>query len=815
MSEPKRSRKDAPTGLRHRMTSLRQPTAVTTRQAASPERFSSSTHPPAEQPATESLPRKETPAHDCRKTQRSPVTVGMHPWLTRFVSSLSFGAIVSKMMPPVHHLPAHPVAILIGLAAGWQWCGMRRVLACTLDPLPATSTMLGAIALLAAALGPWLPERVVLSVDHVLKRRRRVGIESVTAETSTFWILRAIRQRDEALLWLTLSLMASVAAVLGLATLAASGPVAQLYCYLLDRFFWSNLTLTAMEWLGSALLLGPVWLVNGLVAAALVPVVRARNPERCRSPGVLAGVLIGVGLAWICHEYWSDRGLSGHQEALLGILPMFILAACAARLSQLADRKACSIQQLVTDAPEVSAGAEGLIWFSLVIWGIGSVLVSAGWLGCQSIIQSAQQCENHRLSWYLLVLGVGVAVASFHARHRRQSASGCGMALWAAGLGSGVAATLISFWPSAPASSILQLLAIAVPVGYALHYAERAWLARIGSEILGIAQLSSALLAGSAIGLIVGYWWALPRLGPMGMITAGSLLMLAFGGIMQIYEQNRPIRTQRQRLALIFASLAGAILLFPSDARRWAKWENQRSAITSFTVPQTALTDGVAETYRTCLIGVTPSQATSWLDPKKGYADVFPLANTLPQSSDNPVFNGRSRIRSTSAFRALRMSRQSYGLIYQWSSPPGNIDRAAQFSAEWFARLAKRTVTGGQVVIDLPLARTTKEALMVIAATFRHVMGPSAAWRVAEPLKNPLFRLKATPGSGGSVLIGSHNRWSPISQLLDGSSQILRPHSIQRDEISRRLKADSTSDTSSLLDWLNQRRSHEVGTNPL
>ena len=120
-------------------------------------------------------------------------------------------------------LPVRPVAVLIGLAAGWQWSGMRTILASAIDPLPATTTMLGAIVLLTTAVGPWLPERIIHWIAHIIGRRSRQADMPVADGTGTFWMLRAIRDRDESLMWLVLALLASLAGAVSL-TMASFQP---------------------------------------------------------------------------------------------------------------------------------------------------------------------------------------------------------------------------------------------------------------------------------------------------------------------------------------------------------------------------------------------------------------------------------------------------------------------------------------------------------------------------------------------------------------------------------------------------------------
>ena len=463
-------------------------------------------------------------------------------------------------------LVLHPAAVLLGLAAGWQWSGMRMILGAILDPSPATVTMLGAIALLMAAVGPRVPGRMVLGFVRLFGRRWRIRGTAAPGDSTTFWMLQAVRNRDESLLWLSLAVLCSTAGAVTLLTILLRAPATQLYHYLLDHFFWTSLTLAMLEWVGITLLTGSVWLMNGLSVGALASAAAARTESRRSPPGIAAGLLLGLAIAWMLDDRWADRGMSGTQVLMLGVLPMFALSVIAVRLSQRAELRRLADAAPEADVPELSGRAEGWIWLSLVVWGLGSVLAGSGWLSCRWILASHHAGTWDELSGYLLVLGTGAALASFHAQRRKQSASGCGMALWVAGIGTGTAAMLTAYRPTGAAAGLLQIALLALPIGYALHYAERAWLARAGSETLGFTQMMTALLGGCAISLIAAHRWVQPALGPIGMMTAGALVMLAYGGLVQIYEEDRPTHIRRLRLGLVFASLAAAISSAPSGA---------------------------------------------------------------------------------------------------------------------------------------------------------------------------------------------------------------------------------------------------------
>ena len=708
----------------------------------------------------------------------------------------------------VSGLPAHPVAILLGLAVGWQWSGMQRVLAAVIDPLPTTATMVAAIALLTAALGPWLPERLVLGIARLIRRRSRRTADRAADDTGTFWMLRAVRERDESLMWLALAVLATGAGLVSLITLGMTRVVAApLYHHLLDRFFWTNLTLAALEWSGVALLIGLSWVIHGLMATLLAPVLASSSRSPRDPTGVVAGILLGLGMAWLIHEAWTNRGLSGRQEFLAGVLVMFLLAGVAAWLSQRMERLRRGPPEAEADPPELIAGAEGLIWLSLVVWGIAAVLVGAGWLACRPVGLVGASAIASGVGGYTLVTAIGMAAASFHTRRRKRSASGCGMAAWTAGVGAGVVATLTAHWPAGTAASVSVVLLIALPFGYALHYAERAWLARVGSETLGFAQLTSAIMGGLGIGLIAVRWWALPMLGSMGTMTAGALLMLATGGLMQIYENHRPARVRHLRLALVFASLAAAIVAFPSDVRRWSRWAHQHRAPTSTTLGLDWLaTRELPSARRICLIGLDPAPASRWLALGPARVDIMPLGIQVDRDAPPLPRIGRTRILHMSAFRTFRLQHLEYDLVYQRCNPRHRVGRFAEYSIEWLGRLSDRTLSGGQVIIDVPVGRLTPEAIAIIAATFRHAMPGPTCWTLIDRDGQPGIRLATNARSARTVKAGEDTPWAPVEWLLAGHPRA-RPHSIERDRITRALRSATAESATSTMEWLHHCRS--------
>jgi hypothetical protein len=695
-------------------------------------------------------------------------------------------------------LAAYASMLLLGLAIGWQCSASQRIFAAAIGPDPETTSMVVGVALLAAAVGPWLPGRVILGIARFIQRRGRRSREPDDDVIGSLLVLRATRERDRSLIWLSISVLACAAGVLSLLTLMLMRPVAGTYHYVLQHFFWTNATLSGLEWLGTTLLIGPSWVLHGLLITTLASAVGRERPVRQR-PGLIAAIVAGPGLALLLISKWRAETLSGAQEFMVGVLPLFIVAAMAARMSQRADKPPRTAPPVET-APELPGGAEGLIWVLLVVWGIATALAGTGWVTCRHIAARDWPSAHTQWGWYLLVLGLGTAVAWQHARHQTRSASGCGMAAWTAGLGAGAASVLASFYPGRPWSELLQLLLPGLTFGYALHYAELAWLARSGSETQGFAQLVSAVLAGLAVGVIAGRWWALEALGPVGMMTAGALIMMALGGIVQIYEEDRPARIRHQRLALVFSSLAAAIILFPAATRRWDRWEAARVAPPLPTDLTWLAAAELPSARRICLVGVDGDSSARWAGLGKARVDIIPNAWAGPVRGIRPRLPGRTRFLDASAFRALRLEHELYDLVYQQGPSSARTDGWAEYSIEWLSRLASLTMPDGEIVLDVTLKGMNRQAIATIIATLQHAASAPATWSLVSVAGQPTIRLK-TIHRASIPAAPADPTWATADAIVALASD-RRVHSIQHDRLTPLLRKSPPPSTDDLIRWL-------------
>ena len=697
----------------------------------------------------------------------------------------------------------YAAATLVGLAAGWQWLGTRATMSAVLDPSSATVTMVAAIALLAASVGPRVPAHLALRIALYLKRRAGRAV-TIPSEMDTIpWILPLDRQKDEPLLWLSLSVLSSIAGALALMVLPLAGLWAHIHGFMMERFFWTGFMLTGWEWAGAASVIGATWIANGLVTTALAPLASGRTDAPWDVPRIAVGVLAGLGLAWGT-DHWLGLYLSATQQLLLGVLPMFGLSIMAAVRSQRVQQRPLGTAEPQLSVPEITGRAEEWVWLSLVVWGAATLMAIAGWLNCQDTPNAASGSAGMgrgALGVCVLSIAAGVAVAAIHTRKRRKSASGCGMAMWAAGIGTGIATLLIGQAPGIP--PLLGCAVIGAPAGYALHYAERAWLARADSESHGFARMVTALPAGGAIGLIVAEYLVLPSLGPMGMIALGALLMLGLGGLVQIFEREPPTHTQYLRLALVFGSLSAAIIVFPISVQRWDSRpladEPRRLSILPSSPGQ------LLHTRRICLLGLGSRTTVEGLAGFDGQVDVLSLEPTGPRRS-NVADTTHIHFPAGSAFRVLRQDRRRYDLIYQRGPElRPSLSRAA-YTLEWFSMLAARTTAGGHVIVDIPVAGVDREAIRLISTTFERAAGAPTVWRIIRSEAPPILRLRARPGSPPFSPGEPEGEWSPAAVLLTGDPARYRPHSLTRDRLGRLLAPSTAESGDRVTAWLESLR---------
>lgn len=622
-----------------------------------------------------------------------------------------------------------------------------------LEPSHWATSTLGVVLLLCLAVGPHLPEWIAGPLRALGRSRDLLAA------------LVGVRPGQETDRARATSVFCGAAGILCVIQLALSGPYLRLHAYFLEHFFWTPLTLVLLNAIGLGLLLGAAWCVQGLIVVMLAS---GRgwgrpSPEPHWSPAGQA--IVGCALAWATASAWLDRGMSGHQLYLIGALPLFVMSVVCVGVRR-APLAAATQPADLSEAPDL-AGAD--VWVcvgSLLTWAMGAVFVMGGLAGSGPAGSSGwyRSC-----SWLLLGIGVGGLGRWRGALRPAAPLSDAGLWMWVCGLAC-AGALRIQPWGS---WNWFGLLVAGWMLGYVLHWLEQASLARLGRERLVCAQLTTTVSAGAAAGLAVAHWWALPLLGSAGLLILGVLTLLGTAGILQIYTQDRPSHVRHARLALVFATLGGAILIFPGEVRQAL----QRERTAAQEAPAAAMDAWLAES-------LARARSVCWLGPAR--------PEELRRRADGrvvflPTTGGGEGLRSPAAMNVLT-SRRRFDLLYQCWPQAG--ERFPQYSLEWFTRLVDAVGSDGRLVVDVPRAGLSAAALDVIAFTFLQACGGRAA---AAHLSGPggdWLRLTSPADLPHSTSGHSLPQWTTLDA---DAGQARAVHSLTRDQLTLRLDAGGSS----------------------
>lgn len=662
--------------------------------------------------------------------------------------------------------PVATASLLAGLAAGWQFRGIRTVLAIELDPLPATATMAAIVAILAVAAGMLLPENM-LALAEFLVRTPRSSINRRFRPAHS--VAAAQSEREDGLPWLSLALAAGLAGILTLGAVLVSPSLFEFHGLLLERFFWNNYSLAGLEWSVVILLLAAPCLVTGLLLVGLA----VAGEDRLGPHGLVAihaGFLVGMGCALGLggSGFWK---VAAEREAAVGTLPLFILAAGAVCMSHREERRSREPRRREQAAPESSLGSGFLFRTAPLVAALAAAVL------CIGLVRSQPERiagTDRVIATIFAFIAVGCTGAAIFWSRRRWSPA-FGPLVWACGVGGGAGAILTA-WTND--SSILRPLIpaiIALPFGHALYGTTRLWMLRATSRPIGYAHLTVMLLAGTAIGLTAGRWWALPHLGAMGTLAAGSLLLLAWGGLLDLHAEDQTPLATRFHLAVVFASLAAAIILFPAATRAWTRRDLARMAAhVQRDEPPEALVESLPDARTACIVGVSPSCLKNLPAGRTTTIEVLPLSFW-----QMPAVHGDARLNVVSmpAARALRLSRTRYQLIYQ-ALLPGADDPALYCSAEWLSCLNRRLAAGGTLILDLPLVMLPSQAVADVAATLAHVTGQPCDWKLAGgESAHVILRSRPAPTDTRAA---ADPHWQSIDALFALAQREPSVHSMRR-----------------------------------
>ncbi|HOJ73784.1 MAG TPA: hypothetical protein PLV57_16580 [Phycisphaerae bacterium] len=677
-------------------------------------------------------------------------------------------------------LPTAAAAVLVGLAAGGQFRGVQTLFAATIDPLPATAAMVTIVALLAVVAGMQVAKRAIGFIQRIYDR-------SLTARS------KLAPDASNLPPWLLTALISAAGGFLTLACVAASGPVLRLYHRLLDQFFWTNLTLAGLEWFMVATLLTGPCVVLGILVAAIEMTGDSSDSFPHRPLLLPAGLLTGVFLALLARAVlpWP---MSAEQQIVLGTLPLFVLAAGGVLVSHRPDGRNEPIESSEANSIAPTQPEGTLVQLAPFLWALSVTVVCAGWMSCRAspVAAGRHAAEVAQAALFGSIALVALASAGMI---RVGRARPDGTAVWLGGVGAGLAASLEVWLPRSFLPVFAQVAVLSIPFGYGLYAVSHRWCHRTNRIRFGGRRIHFCLLAGVAAGLAASHWWGLPRLGGMGTLAAGSMLLLALGGLLEL--QEAPSRSHLLRLGTVFGLLAAAIVLYPLYTRTWSRLEQRLT--TASTASGSVLSEALSEIRTACLVNVPPRIVESLPPGRAHHVEVLPLSRWRWWPA-RQLQAGRVHVVSMPAPRALRLSHARYQLVYQCVH--GRDDTATYCSAEWLSELNRHLTAGGSLILDLPLSTLHEQGVLDRAATFGHV-APGPCWWSVVNGNEPRLLLRSGPAPAGKRT-GDAVAWRALDELLDhGTPSVARILSIRQGNARHDQKSPSA--LNSLPDWLTER----------
>ena len=683
------------------------------------------------------------------------------------------------------------IALCLGMAGGLHLVGIVGVYHAVLDPLPRSSMLVVAVALLAAGLGPWLPQRVIA------RRLRSIRRDGDVVGVGLRWefLSHTATPAQQGLLWVVLAVGCLSTGTIALILLWAARPIELACLWLTQRFFLSPAELLAAD--VSAVVAGVFvpWVIIGLIAACLYALAASHDPPSRAGGGVAGFILVGAA-SGLAVSSWTILQSSPGRTALIGMLPMFVAAALAVvragKHQSLQAGEAYPEAQVPEHAPEAGYALlatltawGGLVGTALAVW---PRVVTTG-------LSVAPVAESLLPAWFLLFVGVGVLVAGLPASRSDHPAGACGLVMVLAGVAMGlaiagcaIAGLVAQGAPHADGrwTTVIVLSALAVGgggAGAAFPYLKRALIAQSGSPAVASAQVLTAVLTGGALAGLAATCWIVPVAGTLVALAAAGLVALAAGGLLVIFDVGGPTRHRVRRLLTVFAALLGLMVGLPKVSRVWLGWGHDVVAVQEGAWLTASLVkhgedlelafDLQAERPRT---GRSRSRAMQralhavrqlrgrinrcWLISP---GDLLPSEFVGTRGGDvettgfdpiGPKLFGASRRSSNPsavadrsaepALRRLRSTRTQHDLIVIASMPGGHPANAVIWSVEGVQRAMRRVAPRGVLAGLLRPAEHAQTELAVIAATFAAaVRGDTRAGLVGEGTDQVLVLLAA------------------------------------------------------------------------
>jgi hypothetical protein len=692
---------------------------------------------------------------------------------------------------------ARIVALLFGMGLSLAVPAYTRIFRSIFGPGPTVGSSGIAVFFVCGAVGPWAARRAAMW----LVRTWTQTVRGAFPQRPGFVSARIASEGGDldGLAWLLQSRLGALLGVLMLASLACTAAVRHVWAGMSGQLFWTPATEAVCHCLFITAVVGPTGVAAGLQLAALYSAVSRRHGDAARAPHgpgrearVTASLLAGIAVGLAVQGLAGTPGLSAERWVLLSAVLMFGISVISAWVARGIDRLAGEASTADHRRPgttaewPVAGESRGLILSSVTAWGISTGLWSSV-LWCDGGEFGAGPAPGG-MAWMLGAMAVGAWVSGWPLGRRRYSMGGFGMALWAAG-----SAIMIAIASAAAGNGhrwmvfgrMPAALATAVCFGYALPYGRRAFVDRLSGDRQGLVRWAAATVGGLVAGTVAYHWFRTGISPGIVAMAAACLLLLITGGLLLIHEHASTRHVRRRRLGTVFASLALAVLVLPSAAKRAPGSPADR--VQTGEPRETGTGTGTAAPGRAQPLARDRARWAEMLCSEFGWAgpgarigsvgdtlftvtpdvwrDVWRidqvfwnseaaavgapgLENTITSLSGPPRVYG-------SADTWWRRERSRYDFIVQTADglPPDDVP--ARSSWEWFEGLRKKLLPKGALLVELPLAPLNMAAVESVAQTFGGVFESYDRWLIAvgtgADLRAYLFATAAANGPTEAV----------------------------------------------------------------
>jgi hypothetical protein len=686
-------------------------------------------------------------------------------------------------------------AFCVGMAGSLHLLGVAGLYRSILDPLPRTTILAVVIALLAAASAPGLPHQVAVRWF----RRKTRGPHPAWDSVRSGLLSPDLGSARQGLLWVTSAVILVAAGLAALILLWATGPVELAHRWLLETCLLSRAEVFAADAVAVGVPLVVPWMAIGLAVACLEALSAGYESPGRVGAGAFASIVLGVAVGSSLAQ--TDLFMASPAlTALAGTVPLFVAAVLAVVRAGRRHPLDASVDPFEGQLPQVAPEAGHVLLTTLVVWGAIVAVNVAIWPRVVAAgLNAAWSIESWLVPWQFATLTAGIFLGGRWARRRGQPAGGCGLAMVTAGAAMGAGITGCSLLGGAGQASgsggsvvaaVVVLASVAMPaltLGGAFPYLQRAVLVQSGSPTLACAQVVAAVLIGAVLGTVASMAWIVPEAGTLVSLGGASLLALATGGLLVIFDVGSPAGHRRWRLTFVFASLLGMMVGLPAAGQQWLRWGGDVTAfreglwltalqVRGERVPRIVVgsTKGLRPSrdmdparmsqaihavirlrgpvQRTWFITTGGLQPDPIDAPLCGQIDTSPYDLVAAQIFPERLAGAEPRrpgpVSADPALLALRCAGAPYDLIIIESIPGGGANNHAVWALETLQRARRRLAPHGLLAAMVRPADCGRSEFATLVATFADVMGDSARACTVGSDADLVFTLLGTADQG-------------------------------------------------------------------